>query len=96
MSDAVRGMDLMHRDEARAGEHRCHGTPAILGDQRGIVARAQPDVEAGHVAGRDAALAAEKAVRDPGQRPRAENFCLTHSLRLINRSSSACSPTMKA
>ena len=67
-SHAVGRMNLVQRDEPGAGQHRLGRTPAVLRDQFRVVAGAEPDVQACHVAGRDAAAPAEKAVGNASQR----------------------------
>ena len=65
--DHVGRMDLVEADQMRRLDHqmRRHARP-VLGDRRGIVVRAEPAIERGIDAGRDAALAREEGVADAG------------------------------
>ena len=88
-------MDLVDRDQGRARRQGGDRAPAVFLDGGAIVVGAETDVEAGIGPRRHAALAAEKAVRDAGQRARADDFD-AHSFSRMMMSSSAWLPTMKA
>jgi len=62
--DHLGGMDLMDRRKLGFGEQRGNGEAAIAGDRLAVVVAAEADVEAGAFADRDAAAAAEEAVRE--------------------------------
>ena len=86
--------------EFGAGEDRGDRAPPVLIDRGAIVVAAVADVEAGKVAGRDAAAAAEEAVREIAQRRRADHLegglPWAHNIFRMMMSSSAWLPTMNA
>ena len=57
-------MDLVDGRQLGAGQDRVDRAAAVLVDRRAVVAAAIADIEPCKLAGRNAAAAAEKAVRD--------------------------------
>ena len=88
-------MDLIDAGERRAGQDRVGGEAAVGLDGLRIVAAAQPAIEAGDRARRNAARAAEKSVRHAVERRRPDDV-EAHNFSLMTMSSSAWLPTMKA
>ena len=61
-------MDLVDgRELARPGSTAATAQPPVLVDRRAVVVAAVADVEPGELAGRNAAAAAEEAVRDAAE-----------------------------
>ena len=67
-------MNLVDRDQRRAGQD-CRASPtAVFGDGSRIVVRAESDIEPGDDPGGDATAPAEEPVRNPRQGRGADDF----------------------